>query len=242
MELKDAKLIHLAFSRSSGADAIEESIALLMRITKKAKELGIKSLIYLSSQSVYDPERKFPAKEDDLPSPTTLYAVAKLFGEEWLNAYAKEQNLAIVHLRLASLIGPGFEQRLTTRLLKRAVDEGEIKITSGEEVLSYLSVEDAADAIVQLLFSEINTGVYNLGTDEKYSLLEMARTINKVLVETGLNEAIIHFNEKKPPFPNNSLLIDKFKKDFHWEARRSLKDCLHQDLERLIALDNEVTT
>ncbi len=66
---------------------------------------------------------------------------------------------AFTSIRLASLIGPGFEQRIVNRFVKQALERGRISVKKNRQRFGFLDVDDAASAILRMLMSERGTGV-----------------------------------------------------------------------------------
>lgn len=227
-------LMHLAFARSSESQDLMASIRILEKLSNFAvsKELNF---LHISSQSIYDPYRSLPARETDLPAPQSLYGLAKYYCEAYLNDLSAKEGLRVIHLRLASLIGPGLDTRITTRLLKEAVEKGEMQLSGDQSFFSYLHVEDAARMVASIgvQFEEANSRTYNVGSREYYSLKDMADTISEVVLEKGLPPPKVILTDAKGPPYNNRIHLDLMEKDFQVEARVSLKEAVKQDFERL---------
>jgi len=72
----------------------------------KAKEKGIKRIVFASSSSVYGEREDFPEKETDKPFPLSPYAATKLMGEEYAYIFSNLYNLEVVSLRYFNVFGP----------------------------------------------------------------------------------------------------------------------------------------
>ena len=57
------------------------------------------------------------------------------------------KNCLVTHYRIASLIGPGFDQRITNILIKNLINGIPLKVVDGAQVMGYMDVRDAANAI-----------------------------------------------------------------------------------------------
>lgn len=225
-----AILIHAAFARGSSQEAVESSMDFFYKIMDKAVELDFSAIINISSQSVYDPYRIEKAKEKDLLRPKKLYGVAKAFTESYLE---NMERLGVTSLRLASLVGPGFDQRLTTRLLHQAIETGKLELFDQENRFSFLHIEDACQGIKSMLDSDPKDwfSVYNLGTEETYTLEEMASTIEKTLASYG-RKVDINIQKKKARPENNSLSCQRFYEDFSWRAKTNLSMIIEEEAKR----------
>ena len=66
---------------------------------------------------------------------------------------------------------------LIAKLLKK-----EIKLnSSGKSVRSYMYISDCIIYFFFILFNQKSGAIYNIGSDEKISILELSRLINKIL-------------------------------------------------------------
>lgn len=227
-------LLHLAFARSSDPGDLLDSIRLLEKVSA-ASARQVMAFVNVSSQSVYDPYRTEPARETDLPAPQGLYGIFKYYGECYLEDLAKRGDFRVVNLRLASLMGPGMEARITTRLLKAAVQEGVIRIQSGGEAFSYLHLSDAARMLAQIAagLGQARYDRYNVGTSEYYSLSRVAELIGKLLLDQGLAAADLVVSPLEGLAYNNRMVLDKLDQDFGLQADIGLEAALKADFERL---------
>ncbi|HZK41356.1 MAG TPA: NAD-dependent epimerase/dehydratase family protein, partial [Clostridia bacterium] len=157
------------------------------------------------------------------------------YGESYLEELAGRGDLKVINLRLASLMGPGMEARITTRLLKSAVQEGVIRVQSGGEAFSYLHLSDAARMLGQLLsrLGQARYDRYNVGTCEYYSLKQVAQVIGQLLMNQGLAEMKLTINPLQEPAYNNRMVLDRLDQDFGLQAEIDLATALRADFERL---------
>lgn len=232
----DSVLIHLAFARSGEVKPMLASIRLMERVAAAAQVRSIPSLINISSQSIYDPYREKPAAETDLPAPESLYGLTKYYSEIYLSKWAEKNDIRLINLRMASLIGPGLEQRISTRLLKRAIEESIIEIRTNKEIFSFLHIRDAARMIAEVAGSQDKSeyDTYNLGTDESYNLLEMAELICAIMQDNGLATPEIRIEQSEGLQYNNSVSLERLKKDFDLSAKIIFKDSLLEEFRKLI--------
>ena len=156
----------------SGLDFVYESLNLLI-------EKGCKSIINVSSQSVYDPYRTVPATESDAVVLTSEYAVAKYCVELSLRMLCRRDRIPYTSIRMASLIGPGFNQRFVNKMVQSAIENHKITVADNGSKFGFLDVEDAAAGFQKLLKSNpiYWKPVYNLGITEAYTVTQIAITI-----------------------------------------------------------------
>lgn len=181
---KEDVLINCAFPRLAMGGEFAQGLEYISRTLSSAVERGIGAVINISSQSVYSSQRNSAASESDtLVDLETVYATGK-YATELLTGVTCYKT-AYTNIRMASLIGPTFNQRITNKLVDNALGNGEISVATGKEKFGFLDIEDAVMGILEIiqLPSEKWKKVYNLGGRQEYSLLEIANTIAKVFQE-----------------------------------------------------------
>lgn len=234
-------LLHLAFTRSSQSEDLMSSIRLLENVSEACLHNKIKTIINVSSQSVYNPYRSNTADESDLPHPNSLYGIFKVYSESYLNLFSKKYSVKVIHLRLASLIGAGLNNRITTRLLKDAYFDRKINISSYKEKFSYLTVEDAA-RMVCCIVNNTNIAlhtVYNIGSFETYSLKNIAEIILNLFEKQKLLKPEVNIINSTGPQYNNTLNLNRMMQDFNLENEISLEESLDEILQNLITEKNK---
>lgn len=184
--LKDADvLIHCAFPRAQAAEYLAGGLKYGNDLFIAAREAGCKAVINISSQSVYDAHRNYAATEESPLVLDTTYAVAKYASELMLNDVY--EGLPHTSVRLASLIGPGFDQRVPNKLITKAINGDQIILDGGCQVFDYLDVKDAANMITSLAISNgLNwQNTYNLGSMQPRTLIEVAEAIVQLVRSRG---------------------------------------------------------
>lgn len=186
---KEDLLINCAFPRRSDGEALARGLDYTFNILRMAVQSGIGGVINISSQSVYSQKRDLAAVENETPVELeSMYAAGK-YAVELLTA-AICDDIAYTNIRMASLIGPGFDQRVTNKLVDNALKNRKITIRAGKEKFGFLDVEDAVSGIVSLIRLPFRSWrpIYNLGGTEAYTLLDIANMIVDVFrEELGIN-------------------------------------------------------
>lgn len=222
-------VLHAAYARRNESAAIARSILFLHQFFGTIASIEIAGVLHISSQSVYDPYRLSPALESDVPVPGNLYAQGKMYSEKWLEIWASEAGVPLLQLRLASLIGPPYPERIITRLMRRAYREGKIEIMVGGARFSYLDYRDAAEGIVRaILKTSWLTGTYNLGSHESFTIAEIAEAIQKILADHYGKTVEIEITPTAPPYFNNAIDSTRFESDFGWREKHSLDTHLEE--------------
>ena len=107
------------------------------------------------------------------------YAVGKYAVELMLESICKGSGTKYTSLRMASLIGPGFDQRIVNRFVKQALETGKLTVKKNKQRFGFFDVEDAVSGIVAMLGTVEKDWkpVYNLGGSGVYTLVEIADAV-----------------------------------------------------------------
>lgn len=229
-------LINCAFARTSDGKELASSLDFTNEFMTDAAKAGVGGIINISSQSVYSQIREFPARESTTVIPESLYAVTKYSTELLISNICENNNVPYSNLRLASLVGQGFDIRLTNRFIKSAINGETIKILGGKQIISYMDVRDAADGLIALVSVEPSKWkpVYNFGVEESYKLPEIAEIVKKVAPEFISNEVKIEINEGED-FLNLSLDCSSFYEDTSWKPKYDMETIIRDIFKHLTA-------
>lgn len=175
-------VINCAFARSNDAQQLAEAIAFTEQAIERFVALGVKSVINISSQGVYERLPKGKLSNENSPIlPIDLYSMVKYSVEGMFCVSAIPY---ITNVRLASLMMP---QRFLYFFVKK-VKVGDIfTVTAPNQYAALLDVKDAASGLVAItnLPPEKRAKTYNLGIGRQYSLLEYAETVKSVGEKLG---------------------------------------------------------
>ena len=226
-------LVNCAFPRNEDGIKMVEGLHFITGLLKAAAEGGVGAVINISSQSVYSQQRTEPATEETPLDLESKYAIGKYAAELLTNAICA--GIPHTSLRLASLIGAGFDQRVTNKLIDKALCGEELIVLSGPQYYGFLDVRDAADAITAVINSDpVNwSEVYNLGTNEAYTLEDIAKTVVEIYNQK-FSANISYKTDPSEKFLNSALNCQKFNKDFHWTPRHTLNDTIEWIFEQTI--------
>lgn len=241
-KLTDYTVINLAYTRSNDAELVEDSKKFTYEITEYINKLEIKKYIYISTQSVYNEERVEAAKEDDSLLPKNVYGQGKVDLEKWLTNFSLKNNITLSILRLGSVVGPGMEARITSRFVKDAVEKGQIQIQDSGQIFSYIHIEDLVQGLKN--FIEIfnsnqddlfdNVSIFNLGTEEIYSLTDVAKEIKEQLKNIYNRDINIIISNIDGAYKNNSINMNKFFAISSWRPKYNLENIIKDEIDRLM--------
>src|SRR5699024_5613857 len=199
--------INCAFPRSSDPEKLAIGADYTEYIVQDAISRNISNIINISSQSVYSQKSIKDIDKSDSPSPESLYGIAKY----------------------ASLTSLDFDIRMINRFVKKVINNEIIEIYGGDQTISYLDVRDAADALVQMLnTTDIDWNVvYNLGSNEKYTLNNLVQEIERVAKDYNFQKVKVNKHTKDEAF-SNSINSTLFYDTFNWKPRHQMLNMIEE--------------
>lgn len=216
--------INCLFPTNADGFKMANGLDRLYRTVTMAHKSGVGAFINISSQSVYPSRRTAPAKEGDLLSLETPYAVGKYSSEVFVNQVF--QNLPHTNIRMASLLGMGYDQRIVNRMVDQALRGEELKVMGGMQRYGFLDVRDAAMGILKAANNVLMQweSVYNLGPMGSTTLVEIAELIVEQLKPYGVYARLSIFDGND--FRNSSIDAQQFMRDFNWKNEISLSQTI----------------
>ena len=194
-------------------------------IFKIAKEFGIK-VVYASSSSVYGDTSILPTTESDEKRPINPYAKTKLEKDKLAEQYAKN-GLKVIGLRYFNVFGPrqSKEYAGVIKLFLERIQQGLPPLVNGDglQIRDFVYVDDAINANILSMESDIDFEFFNIGTGTTISILDLANIIIKF---SGLKIKPIH----RPALPGDVRAtqadITKVKTMLKWRPTTSIQDWL----------------
>lgn len=216
----DDVFINCLFPTNADGYKMADGLEILYRTIIRAYQSNAGAIINISSQSIYASKRTAPAKENDALCIETPYAVGKYSSEAFVNYVFRDR--PHTNIRLSSLIGVGYNQRIVNRMADQALKGSELKVMGGMQRYGFLDVRDAAAGLIRVAQSDPEKwkDTYNLGRKESYTLLEVTECIctvirNKTGIMTSYN--ITEGEDNR----NSSIDPSRFMADFSWSPEIS---------------------
>lgn len=175
--------IHIAWKGVGGNDRneqfqITENLPFTLQSVELAHAVGCKHWIGIGSQAEYgNPNRK--VAEIDTTLPTTLYGKAKLASCWAALGLSESLNMKGSWIRVFSTYGVGDEPTWFIPYIISELKKGKTpKLTKCEQLWDYLYVDDAARAILSVLYEEM-AGIFNIGSGQTISLKSVVELIKQ---------------------------------------------------------------
>lgn len=160
----------------------------------KAKDVGVKRVVYAASSSAYGDQKVMPKVETMRPEPLSPYAAAKLTGEYYCRVFNEVYGLESISLRYFNVFGPrqnpssaysGVISRFIDALMK---GETPIIYGDGEQTRDFTFISNVVDANLKAAQTSSGIGeVINTANGEKVSLNELLDVLKKITGQNGLD-------------------------------------------------------
>jgi nucleoside-diphosphate-sugar epimerase len=189
-------VLHLAANSDPTASAarplwdLESNAVALIRFLEHCP---VGHVVFASSGAVYD-----GLVGDVTPStpvdPRLPYAISKLASEQYLRFFAERRHTvgSFVNVRFFGAYGPYESPRKVTTRWMRAVMAGQREFTvrgSGENLIDFMYVDDAADAFLAMTTAAGYSGTVDLASHAPVSVNDVVQTMARVL---GVEVSVAH--------------------------------------------------
>jgi UDP-glucose 4-epimerase len=168
-------------------DTADINVRGTVNVFEACKRAGVKKIIYAESSAIYEGSNLLPTPETEL-KPESFYAVSKISGMYFAEAFTRFYNLKTTALRYFCVYGPRQDYRRTippvfsSFIIKLLKGEQPTIFGTGEKRRDFIYVDDINDFHIQCIKDERTTGkVFNLGSGVNYSINEVYSLISGIL-------------------------------------------------------------
>jgi nucleoside-diphosphate-sugar epimerase len=159
----------------------------------KAKDLGVRRIIYAASSSAYGDQARLPKVETMSPDPLSPYAAAKLVSEYYCRVFYKVYGIETFSLRYFNVFGPRQNpSSMYSGVISRFIDalmKGETPVIfgDGEQSRDFTYVANVVDANIKASQTAKGIGeVINTANGDRITLNELLGVLKEI---TGRTEA-----------------------------------------------------
>lgn len=228
-------IFHLASYGNSADDTdlnemISVNIVGLKNLLDATKNINYQKLIVTGTSSEYGFKTK-PMEETDSLKPNSYYSATKGAATLIAQSFAMLNNKPIVIVRPFSVFGPYEEEnRLVPIVIKLALANKEINLTSKTAKRDFIFVKDIATAFIKIANNNLKSGeIINLGTGKQSSNYDVVKIIEKIL-NKKLTVKIGTFPQK--PWDTDYWVAntEKASKILHWKPKYTLEAGLKETI------------
>jgi len=221
------------------------------RLLEACSDHGVSRFVFFSTFHVYGPRASQPITELTATTPIHPYSITHRLAEDYVNLWRHNHGLDALIIRLSNGYGYPADidvQRWTlvfNDLCFQAVENGEIVLrSSGVQQRDFITLHDVGRGVQHFLnlpVSEWQDGLFNLGGDGSFSILEAAHQVASEFQKKYGREAPIitgpaGANESSEPI---RFSVDKLKDtgfslvgDMSQEIQRTFQVCEQRLLSR----------
>jgi UDP-glucose 4-epimerase len=216
---------------SSNLANVTGTLTLLMA----ARDAKVKRVVYAASSSAYGDQPAMPKVESMPPSPMSPYAVSKLAGEYYCQAFTDCYGLETVSLRYFNVYGPrqdpqgAYAAVIPKFITAMLAGERPTIFGDGEQSRDFTYVDDAV-AVNLLACTAPNASgqVVNVACGERYSLNQLVALLNRIL---GTSIQPIYAAARPGDIKHSLADISAARTLLGYEPRWSLEDGLGKTVE-----------
>tara|TARA_Y100000590_G_scaffold456933_1_gene608517 strand:- start:2721 stop:3623 length:903 start_codon:yes stop_codon:yes gene_type:complete len=214
---------HVDYSFDRPLDFVNANIIGLHNLSKYCCDNNI-PLIHLSTDEVIGTGEDL--YEDSMLKPTNPYAFTKCAGENLLHSYGYSYGLNWKVVRLNNTYGKKqFPDKLIPKFINLINDGKKVTIHGrGLVTRNFLHVEDFVDAVETVFEKGETRNIYNVSTDEEYSIIEVTKMICETM-NVHLEDVIKYVEDRPFNDPCYHSKSDKLR-NLGWSPKRNLKDSL----------------
>lgn len=154
----------------------------------KAKDSGVRRLVYAASSSAYGDQPTLPKIETMKPEPMSPYAAAKLVGEYYCSVFNSVYGLETISLRYFNVFGPRQDPSSTySGVISRFIDalmmgQQPTIYGDGEQSRDFTYVANVVDANIKAAQTVRGLGeVVNIANGERVTLNELLEVLKNLI-------------------------------------------------------------
>ena len=219
---------------------ILDNTAATANLALNVKKHKVKKFIVASTSSIYGDTGVSYAKEnkDELENPPSIYAATKSFGEVLTRNILEDTDTIIQIPRFFTVYGPfGRPDMSILRFIHWISTNQEVIIYGdGEQKRSFTFISDIISGLNKL-FIHNDSGIFNFGSNETWSLNQV---IN--LIEKKLNKKAIIVNRERAIKDVDIVLpsLELSKSKLNWEPTTNIEDGISATVEWYKNNENEL--
>jgi dTDP-glucose 4,6-dehydratase len=215
---------HVDRSIKDGTPFIQSNIVGSYSILEAARVNFVEKILMVSTDEVYGSIEIGASDESFILSPSSVYSASKASSDLIALAQFKTFNQNVIITRACNNYGKFQDsEKFIPNVIRRALANESIPIYGdGKNVREWLHVSDHIDAIDLLLAKGKSGEIYNIGSGDRRSNIDVARLILNLLAKS---ESLITFVEdRKGHDIRYSLDSTKIQVEIGWKAKIDFED------------------
>ena len=168
-----------------------------------------------------------PCNEENVGIPNDYFSLAKHSIRNWLDMKCQEKNISYAWFRIFYVYGPYQRSSSILPTLMDKFQKGDVpNLKTPYRANDYVYIDDIINAFFICLNKKFNSGIYNLGSGKSISVLELCKTVERVVY--GSTETTRELIKTLPPYDKNEINFwastTKSQKNLSWKAEINLRE------------------
>lgn len=183
---------HVDKSIRDNTDFIKTNICGTQNLLNLAQKFNVEHFLQISTDEVYGSAKYKTFKENSALNPSSPYSASKASADLLCLSMKKTHGLNVKITRSCNNFGPyQFPEKLIPFFILRALKSHKLPIYgNGRNIREWIHVSDNCAAIHKVLMSNSKSTIFNVGSGERRSNLEIAQEILNFL---GKNTSLIEY-------------------------------------------------
>lgn len=202
-------------------------------LLETSKKYNIKLFLHVSTDEIYGSQTDTQSHEESILDPTNPYAATKAAAEYLVKSYHHSFGLPIIISRGNNVYAHRqFPEKLIPKFSLRLLKNLKCNIHgSGNQIRSFLHVNDVVQAFDCLLQKGKIGEIYNIGTLEEYTVLEVTQKLVKIIKNSdNYEEYINHVTDRD--FNDQRYFISTSKlENLGWKQQINFDEGLKETVE-----------
>jgi Nucleoside-diphosphate-sugar epimerases len=202
----------------------------------KAKEIGVRRLIYAASSSAYGNQKTLPKTESMRPEPLSPYAAAKLVGEYYCQVFSHVYGLETISLRYFNVFGPRQNpSSMYSGVISRFIDalmSGKTPVIygDGEQTRDFTFVANVVNANIRAAQTDKGIGtVMNAANGDRISLNHLLEVLKEITGKTDVSAE--YLPERKGDVKHSQAANELARENIGYEKLVGLEEGLRLTIE-----------
>jgi len=223
---------HVDRSIENSSPFMRSNVAGTQCLLDNSRKFKVRKYVQISTDEVYGSLGAEGAFREDTPiDPSSPYSASKASADMWVMSYFKTFGFPAVITRCTNNYGPfQFPEKLIPVLISNAMNDRPLPIYGdGMNIREWIFADEHSRAVWMALDRGVPGEVYNIGSGQEKTNLEVVRAVLKLL---GKPESLITFVKDRPGHDRRYAMdCSKIKREWGWKSQVEFSDGLAATIE-----------
>ena len=199
-------------------------------LLEAAKKYGVKKYIQISTDEVFGSINNGKFTEESPFEPNSPYAASKAGGDHLCRAYFKTYNVPVIVTHSCNFFGPfQYPEKLIPLFITNLLENKKVPVYGdGQQVREWIFTEDHCRAIDTILQKGEIGEVYNIGTGNEISNIEITKIL---LRELDKDELSINYVKDRPGHDRRYAIDSGKIRKLGWSPEVSFENGIKQTVD-----------